>query len=360
MPSLRRAWVVALAPMLAFVQPLDVPPFRVGFAACVDPLSLRPASPKVRVGENHNGWALSPDRRQLALGISAPGETTRIGVRIIDLRDWGVRDVETGVFADALAWITPRRLVVRLGVLGHAAVIDPVSATAVTPIRLGVRTGPAAATRRHLVMLADRREHLLWVDATGRLRDVHLSLDSGPLLVDAARERAYVFAREGGRVAAVNLTTGRVRHRRLRRVSSGTHRPSRVALPRSGAGEQPDRAVWLGARLAAVAVAEGARVVDLRRFTVQTVNRAAAAVAPMRGGLVAYGPRGVRAYGLDGRLRFELLRRTPIWNLVSTDNRAYASAGALHVLDLRRGRVVRSIRPAPTVEPIPGPCAERR
>ena len=159
MPSLPRAWVVALAPMLAFVQPPEVPPFRTaGFAACVNPLTLRPTSPRVRVGENHDAWALSPDRRQLALGISAPGDGPRIGVRIIDLRDWSVRDVETGVFADALAWVTPRRLVARLGTLGQAAVIDPVSATVVSPIRLGVRTGPAAASRRHLVMFADRRE----------------------------------------------------------------------------------------------------------------------------------------------------------------------------------------------------------
>ena len=150
-----------------------------------------------------------------------------------------MRDVETGVFADALAWVTPRRLVARLGTLGDAAVIDPVSATVVTPIRFDVRTGPAAATRRHLVMLADRRERLLWVDSTGRLRDVRLRLDAVELLVDAARERAYVFASAGRRVAAVNLTTGRVRYRRLRPVRFGTHRPSGVAVPdRAGASHR--------------------------------------------------------------------------------------------------------------------------
>ena len=226
--------------MLAFVQQPDVPPFRTaGFAACVDPLTLRPTSPRVRVGENHDAWALSPDRRQLALGISAPSDGPRIGVRIIDLRDWSVRDVQTGVFADALAWVTPRRLVARLGTLGQAAVIDPVSATVVSPIRLGVRTGPAAASRRHLVMLADRRDRLLSVDSTGRLRDVTLRLDAVEMLVDAARERAYVFAGAGRWVAAVNLTTGRVRHRRLRPVRFGTHRPSGVAVPdRAGASHR--------------------------------------------------------------------------------------------------------------------------
>ena len=345
--------------MLAFVQPPEVPPFRVGFAACVDPVSLRPTSPRVRVIENHDAWALSPDRRQLALGISAPGENTRIGVRIIDLRDWSVRDVETGVYADALAWVTPRRLVGRLGFPKRAAVIDPVSATVVSPIRLDVRTGPAAATRRHLVMLAGRRGRLLSVDSAGRLQSVRLHLNSPAMLVDAARERVYAFARGGGRVAEVNLTTGRVRHRRLRPVRFATHRRSEVALPRAGGdGREPrGRAVWLGARLAAVALGEGARLIDLRRWTVQTIDRRAVGVAPMNEGLVAYGRRGVRAYGLDGRLRFELLRRARIWNLVSTGNRAYASTRRnLDVLDLRRGRIVRSLRPAPSVDPIPGPC----
>ena len=362
----------ATAPMLAFVQPPEVPPFRSGFAACVDPLSLRPTSPRVRVIENHDAWALSPDRRQLALGISAPGETMRIGVRIIDLRDWSVRDVETGVYADALAWVTPRRLVARLGVAGvffpdrptvpagpKVAVIDPVSATIVSRVRLGVRTGPAAAARRHLVMLAGVRERLVWVDATGRLQDVRLRLDSGALLVDAARERAYVFAKAGRRVAAVNLTTGRVGYRRLRPVSFATHRRSEIPVPRAGGdGREPrGRAVWLGARLASVALGEGARLVDLRRWTVQTIDRRAVGVALMSDGLVAYGPRGVRAYGLNGGLRFELLGRARAWNLVSTGSRAYASTRLnLHVLDLRRGRIVRRLRPAPSVEPIPGRC----
>jgi hypothetical protein len=367
----RRALLLALAPMLAFVHPPEVPPFRVGFAACVDPLSLRPASPRVRVAENHDAWALSPDRRKLALGISAPGETLRLGVRIIDLRDWSVRDVATGVFADGLAWLTPRRLVARLGLSGvirpdqtvvpggpKAAVIDPVSATVVRLVRLGARTGPAGSSRRHLVMLAARRERLLWVDSTGRSRDVRLRLASNALLVDGARERAYVFGREGGRVASVNLTTGRVSHRRLRPASFTTRQRSEVAIPRAGGTRPAGQAVWLGSRLAAVAVAEGARLVDLRRFTVQTIDRTAARVAPMRGGLVAYGPRGVRGYGLDGTPRFELLGRARVWNLLSTGNRAYASTSReLHVLDLPRGRIVRRLRPAPSVEPIPGLCA---
>jgi hypothetical protein len=53
--------------------------------ARLDPISLKPVSRQVRLGEYHNAWSLSPDRSELALGISAPGRSGRVGILIVDL-----------------------------------------------------------------------------------------------------------------------------------------------------------------------------------------------------------------------------------------------------------------------------------
>jgi hypothetical protein len=79
--------------------------------ARLDPLSLDPVSRRVHLGEYHGAWSLSPDGTQLALGVSAPGESGRIGIVIVDPEDMRiVRAIETGGAAEALAWLTPHVL----------------------------------------------------------------------------------------------------------------------------------------------------------------------------------------------------------------------------------------------------------
>jgi hypothetical protein len=63
----------------------------------VDPLSLERRSAQVLVGEYHGAWSLSPDRSQLALGVSSAGRKRRIGIFIVDLRTMRVvTRIETG------------------------------------------------------------------------------------------------------------------------------------------------------------------------------------------------------------------------------------------------------------------------
>ena len=92
---------------------------------CFDSLSLRPTSAPVFFGEYHDAWSTSPDGRRVALGISAPGSEARIGVRIVNLARWATElDVETGIAAEAVAWLTDRTLVAALQ-RGGIVLIDP-------------------------------------------------------------------------------------------------------------------------------------------------------------------------------------------------------------------------------------------
>jgi len=133
-------------------------------ASRADRVSLARIGAPITLGEYHASWALAPDRSRLAFGISAPGRTSRTGVRVVDLRRWRVSaNIETGIAADVLWWPSPRRLVAGLGACiclvqqRGFVVADPVStvyvrtlggATAVVDASTGrvvrrLRTAPA-------------------------------------------------------------------------------------------------------------------------------------------------------------------------------------------------------------------------
>lgn len=93
--------------------------------APVDRRTLRPGVPFADLGEYHDAWSLSPHRRLAAFGISAPGEHRRIGIRVLDLGTFTVvRDIETGIAAEAVGWVAPDRLVAFLQ-SGELVVVDP-------------------------------------------------------------------------------------------------------------------------------------------------------------------------------------------------------------------------------------------
>ena len=109
---------------------------------CFDALSLRSVTPPAVIGEYHHAWSVSPDGSRVALGISAPGVRGRIGVRIVELGSWTTElDVETGIAAAGLAWLTDRRLVAAL--LDRSIVLlDPVNGAVVERWAGGARRTP--------------------------------------------------------------------------------------------------------------------------------------------------------------------------------------------------------------------------
>jgi hypothetical protein len=92
-----------------------------------DRRSLVPGRPRAEIGEYHDTWSVSPDRGRIALGISAPGTGARIGIRILDRATLEtVQDVETGIVAEAVGWLSRERVG---GILqsGEAVVADAVT-----------------------------------------------------------------------------------------------------------------------------------------------------------------------------------------------------------------------------------------
>ena len=307
---------------------------------CFNPLSLRAASAPLFVGEYHDAWSTSPDGTRVALGISAPGRGARIGVRIVNLAGWVTEhDIETGIAAEAVAWLTDRTLVAAL-VRGGIVLIDPVTG-GVTRRWAGWSSLDAVSTRtrRRFVLLTPggRTRRLATVDAKGRLRSVSLRLPvrrrlsrrARPALVaDPARERAYVLT--GGRVFVdVDLRRMHVRRRRL----EPTSRPSFPV--RDG--------LWLGGGRLAVS-GDGLSTVDTRSWQVDVVDTAATGAALAPGRLLAFGERGVRGYSRGGRRVFEVLGERPVWSVGATGRLAYAGTPtATYVIDTRAGQVRRRI-----------------
>ena len=341
--------------------------------APVDRRTLKPAVPWAQLGEFHDAWSLSPDHELAAFGISAPGENGRIGIRVIDLGTFRVvRDIETGIAAEALGWIAPDRLVAFLQ-SGEVVVVDPRSGAELSRDGLGAIScpfaPPHAVTPVGFVMVASvaGSARVVVIDAASRLQiarldDVALGesfglCQSAGLAVDPARLVAYVFGADAP-VAAVDLRTMEVRRHRV------TGAP---ALTRSGCracGAQRS-AVWLGGGRLAVAGSRhrprganrvretpvGVVVVDTRDWTARMIAARAGAARLAGDRLLVYdgrhpsiGPRagaGLRVYDRAGRLRYAVLDGERVGDVQVAGARAYArTRRGLRVIDLRRGVVI--------------------
>jgi hypothetical protein len=133
--------------------------------ARLDPVSLRPAGPRLRLGEYHDGWSFSPDRSQLALGMGGAGETCGRGICIVDVDSMRITgDVAAPISVEAVAWLTPRRIVAVLH-SGGVLVADPVTGTIVRrhPLRFRTYRPPSARTPDGFAVLMEGRDRILWL-----------------------------------------------------------------------------------------------------------------------------------------------------------------------------------------------------
>lgn len=381
----------AWGPFVGVVQPA---PDASAMLARFEPRSLRALSREVEVGEYHRAWSISPDGRQVALGVSAGGSTLepsqpgrgRIGIYIVDLKAMElVREVHTGVAAVALGWLGPRRLVAALQ-RGGTVLVDPLTGSIVRRWPQFSFPDASAQMADALVLLLPKlREsalnvpltrvsgppRLAVVDADGRLRSVTLERiplgvrtiqdityeDRAGLAVDRARARAYVVAADAP-VAEIDLGTMRVSYHQELAQPPGSGEPVQHAPQR--------RALWIGdGKLAVFGVdyiAAGGEEVAARPAGVTMIDtgdwgacvldeRAGAAVltagqlltysgmrsTPRRGALL-----GVRAYRIGGgSTTFHVLRDQPVWDVDLAGDHAYLrTAEAMHVLDIPSGSVV--------------------
>ena len=268
-----------------------------------------------------------------------------------------VKDIETGIAAEALGWIAPDRLVAFL-LSGEVVVVDPRSGQ-----RGGTRESlggtscpfnpPSAVTPLGFVMLvaAGGSATVAMVDAQGRVQRLRLDdislgyargvCEKAGLAVDPARLVAYV-AGAGARVAAIDLRTMRGRRhallagQRLPRVRRAAQRGlARRWSPRGHGLRRPA----LAARRPA-----GVGVVDTRNWTARTIAQRAGAARMAGRRLLVYdgrhpsgGPRagsGVRVYDRAGHLRRTLLAGERVGDVQVAGGRVYArTPRGLRVVD---------------------------
>jgi hypothetical protein len=374
--------------------------------ARLDLRSLRPVSRKVEVAEYHDTWSLSPDGSHLALGVSS-GESAlspsrrlraRIGIYIIDLERMAlVREVQTGVAAEALGWLAPRRLVASLQ-QGGTVLVDPQTGRILRRWPGFSYPDASARIRDRLIMMFPRLQksspnmpllrvagapRLAVVDAHGRLRSVTLKrirlgarfngmyyADRAGLAVDSARSRAYVFAADAP-VAEIDLRTLRVSYHR---VASLFLRPDelegRNGQPASEPLARERRALWAGNGNVVVFgrdfVAEGSRkealipagatLVDTVKWSACILNTRATGAASVGNVFVVYEGRsiasqaaagiGLRAFTARGGKFFHLFDENQVWDVQVGAGRAYVrTPDALHVVDARSGKAISEIAP---------------
>jgi hypothetical protein len=398
----------ARRPFVAVVSPAPGAP---AVLARLDPLSLRPVSRQVEIGEYHSAWSISPDGTELALGVSS-GESMlspsqrlrgRIGIYIVDLETMKlVREVQTGAAAVALGWVAPRRLVAGLQ-RGGTVLVDPDTGRIIRRWPRFSFPDASASTRQGLILLLPQlresdanlpltrvsgRARLAVVDARGRLRSVTLARialavrtingipyeDRAGLAIDPMRGRAYVVA-AGAPVAEVDLRAMRVSyHRELRELEGEDQRTPRA---------RERRALWLGGGKLAVsghdvvaaagdpfaATPAGVILVDTRDWGACVLDKEAGGAGVAAGRVLTYGGTpsaargglrpGLHAYADDGSEVFQLFEREQVWDVDLADGLAYVrTARATHVVDVRLGKVVAAVaRRLEIADVIEGPRA---
>jgi hypothetical protein len=373
----------AAAPRKPLLGILERPANGSAFLARLDPQSLKPVSRKVEVGEYHRTWTLSPDGSHVALGVGGQG----IGIEIVELETMKlVRRVRTGIAAEALDWLTPRRLVAGLQ-RGGTVLVDPRTGRILRRWpAFSFPDASAHAPGRFVLLVPQLRKstpglplrrvagspRLAVVDAKGRLRSVTLRrirlgvrssngiqyADHAGLVVDRAREQAYVVA-AGAPVANVDLRTMRVSYHRLEPLLQRPRNPV-VVRERGALALGSGQLVVFGRDLVIahgpkepVLVPAGAAVVNTAGWSWHTLDRAGTGVALAGRRIVVYGPGrypaagvGLRGYTAGGRRVFSLFNRKRVFDVRVAGRSLYVrTSRAVHVVDGRSGKVVREIAP---------------
>jgi hypothetical protein len=307
-----------------------------------------------------------------------------------------VRQVHTGIAAEALGWLAPRRLVAGLQ-RGGTVLIDPLTGKVIRRWTGFSFPDASAPTRQGLVLLFPQWRssapnlprtrvsgpaRLALVDAGGRLRSVTLERirlaahttagfsyeDRAGLAVDKARGRAYVVA-AGAPVAEVDLHTMRVSYRLELAGSSSKERPT----------EQQRGALWLaGDRIAVygrdltaagggklTADPAGVMLINTRDWSACTLDQRASRATVAAGRLLTYGPGspvsrvepgiGLRAYAVDRGEAFHLFEGEQVWDVKVVAGDAYVrTATAVHVVDVRSGKIFATIARPPELAAVIG------
>lgn len=369
----------------------------------VDPRTFLPLPrPRIELGFHGYSWSYSPDRSKLVLGGFASG------LRFVDVRRFrrlgDLRENRRGGLVLAVVWPTPGRVLAVVqepwgGGPLTLGTVDSIKRTVLAWRSLSGRATVVSTAANSLglfLLLAPRAgigsTRFLWVDVQGTARTVVLdrvragqeSVRRGArrvirwwvpdLALDFPGRRAFIV---GGAapVAEIDLRTMRVAYHELREPISLLGRLRNWLEPEAqakGETEGPVRYVrWLGdgrlvvsgfdVRGETPSKARGLKLIDTRVWAVRTLDRETADFVSDRGLLLAYGcctrtgdeSLGLTAYDPTGRTLRHLFGRRPIHAVQVSGGRAYVrlegtwrSRGGplVAVVDLRKGRVLRTVR----------------
>jgi hypothetical protein len=362
---------------------------------------LDPFGPRLRVGYA-DAWTIAPEGRIAALSIHPTETTTMDAIRFVALGSlrlvprpivlhgigltlfWPAPDrilalvqsccSETDVATVAVVDPGARRIVSRISLAGEAAAWTRAGDRLVVLVTPTNSIGPA----RLVVVAADGHVGTAKLDriAAGRSwpedqTEPRLGTQRIPALAaDAATGRAYVIEPDG-LAAEISLDSLAVSYHELASASL-TARLSAWLQPAAEAKGMNGMS-WKGLSLGNgfVAVAGnvqrtvvsgnteemssspgGLAIVDVRDWTIRTLDRGADDVAVTDGLLLATGRSwtsstqgttgmGLAAYGSDTKLRFHVFEGASAWVQQTWNGRAYVLVdGRTNVVDLATGRVV--------------------
>ena len=355
---------------------------------------------RLRVGEL-DAWTLSPQGGLAALATH-PFESagTQDSIRFVALGSLRLvpRTIPLGGSALALLWANPHRIVAIVQDCCtnsvSIAVVDPGARRIVSSSPLGGDTAVWTRAGDRLLLLVTPTNaigpaQLVVVDATGGIRTVKLGRvvagrswpedHSAPMLgtqqipavaADSGTGRAYVIQPDG-LAAEVSLESLEVSYHELAPASlaarlSAWLQPAAQAKGMNGTAWHGvalgngfvavtgtvERAVVNGNTEQMSTAPAGLAIVDLRNWTIRTLDRGADAVAVADGLLLATGRSwtsteqrstgmGLAAYGGDTKLRFHLFAGESAWVEQTWGGRAYVQRdGNTTVVELASGRVV--------------------
>jgi hypothetical protein len=370
--------------------------------ARVDPLTLRAEGRTVST-VNPTAYAFSPDGRRMVLaGDFSPLEL----VDVREMRRLGrFPSLGHSTWVDSLIWASPRCIVAIVrGETTRAVALDVATRRVVSDVRLAGAVVATTHSRGALAVLVGPQNgmgpsRLHVVDALGRVRSVSLTrvrsgwtaerngngrrLQPG-LALDPAGRRAVVI-QPSGPAAEVDLATLEVTYHRLERARSLAARLHDWLEPQAHAKSVvgPELwAKWVGEHRVAVASWEhdgirardgehralarthGVFLVDTRSWTRRTLSETASGVEAVGDAALVFAgpfaagrpfgadagrpPRGLEAYGGDGRRRFRLFGSRVVGAVQPAGAYAYVrvSGKAFDVVDVRSGRVLRRAQAA--------------
>jgi hypothetical protein len=364
--------------------------------------NLNAYGPRLRVGYLE-AWTVSPQGDIAALST----HPTNVGVLQDELRFVALhslrlvpRTIQLKGAALALGWRSPHRIVVLMQDCCPAvssvsiAVIDPGARRIMSRTRLAGDAVAWSRTGNELVVLvtpvnAIGPAQLVIVDAVGGVRTVGLARvaagrtwpedQSAPRLgtqqipavaVDSATRRVYVIQPDG-LAAEVSLESLEVSYHELAPASlaarlSAWLQPNAQAKGMNGTAWQGlslgdgfvavtgtvQRAIVSGNGEQMSSSPAGLVIVDVRNWTIRTLDRGADSVAVADGLLLATGRSwtstqqgtngmGLAAYGTDTKLRFHLFAGGSAWVQQVWRGRGYVVVdGKTNVIELATGRVV--------------------